>query len=163
MTTYRTTKLAFWGAVLLAAELTLFDRWALWGARPEALLALACFAALFARDEAQGLLATWLIGLLKDAGSVGPLGLHALLFLAAGWVVLQVRQVLFRESPLTQFAVGFLAACWVQAIGASFAALAAGAIPLGVLLVRVLVSAALTAVLTPALPFLLTRARWALR
>jgi rod shape-determining protein MreD len=163
VTTYRTTKLAFWGAVLLAAEITLLDRWAVLGARPEALLALACFAALFARDSAQGLLAAWVVGLLKDLGSVGPLGFHALLFLAAGAVVLQVRQILFRESPLTQVAVAFLATCWVQAIGALFVALVAGPIPLGVFLVRTLVSAALTAVFMPFLPLFLTRARWVLR
>lgn len=162
MTTYRTTKLAFWGAVLLAAELTLLDRWSLLGARPEALLALACFAALFARDSAQGLLAAWLMGLLKDCGSVGPFGFHALLFLGAGGVVLQLRQVLFRESPLTQVAVAFLATCWVQAIGALLVALSAGPIPIGVFVVRTLVSAALTAALTPFL-LVLTRARWMLR
>jgi rod shape-determining protein MreD len=163
VTTYRTTKLAFWGAVLLAAEITVLDRWAILGARPEALLALACFAALFAKDAGQGLVAAWWIGLVKDAGSVGPLGFHAILFLGAAAVVLHVRQVLFRESPLTQIAVAFLATCWVQALGALLVVATAGPIPLGVFLLRTLVSAALTAALMPFLPPLLTRARWILR
>ena len=157
MTKYRTSKLLFLGALLLACELTVLDRWAVKGARPEALLSLACFAALFARDSSQGLLASWLIGLLKDAGSAGPLGLHALLFLGAGAVVLQIRQILFRESPLTQLAVTFIAACWVNLAAALLVALTVGGIPIGVIVGTTLLSALLTAAVT--VPMHLTLAR----
>ena len=86
MTKYSTTKMLLLAAVLLACELTLLDCWAVKGARPEALLSLACFAALFARDSSQGLLASWLIGLFKDAGSAGPwlLPLYSLARAGAG-------------------------------------------------------------------------------
>ena len=157
MTRYRTSKLLFLGAVLLACELTVLDRWAVQGARPEVLLSLACFAALFARDSSQGLVASWLIGLLKDAGSAGPLGLHALLFLGAGAVVLQIRQILFRESPLTQLAVTFIAACWVNLAAALLVALTVGGIPIGVIVGKTLLSALLTAAVT--VPMHLTLAR----
>src|SRR5258708_5476849 len=139
------------------------DRRALKGARPEALLSFGCFAALFARDSSQGLLASWGIGLLKDAGSAGPLGLHALLFLAAGAVVLQIRQILFRESPLTQLAVAFIAACWVNLAAAVVVALSVGGIPIGVIVGKTLLSALLTAVLTVPLHFTLYQARWIVR
>ena len=160
MPKYSTTKLCLLGAVLLAFELTLLDRWAVKGVRPEALLSLACFAALFARDSGQGLLASWLIGLLKDAGSTGPLGLHALLFLGAGAVVLQVRQVLFRESPVTQLAVTFIAACWVNLAAAIVVSLSVGGIPIGVLLGKTLLSGILTALLTIPMHVTLSQARW---
>jgi rod shape-determining protein MreD len=160
---YSTTKLAGWAAVLLAAELTLLERWSVKGARPEALLALACFAALFAKEPRQGLLACWIIGLMKDVASAGPFGLHALLFVGAGWVVLQVRQVLFPESPLTQLAVAFVAACWVNAAAAVVVLASAGGIPFGVVLLKTLVSAALTAVLTPFLLLVLAGSRWMVR
>jgi len=160
---YSTTKLAFWAAVALAAELTLLESWSIKGVRAEALLSLACFAALFARDSRQGLLASWMIGLFKDAGSAGPFGLHALLFLGAGWVVLQVRTVLFKESPLTQLAVAFLAACWVNAAAALFVCATAGGIPFGVIVGKTLLSAALTAGLTPFLHFTLAHVRWMTR
>ena len=163
MTKYSTTKLLLLAAVLLACELTLLDSWAVKGARPEALLSLACFAALFARDSSQGLLASWLIGLFKDAGSAGPLGLHALLFLGAGAVVLQIRQVLFRESPLTQLAVTFIAACWVNLAAAIVVALSVGSIPLGVIVGKTLLSALLTAALTVPMHFTLYQARWLVR
>lgn len=163
MTKYSTGKLLLLAAVLLGCELTVLDRWAVKGARPEALLSLACFAALFARDSSQGLLASWLIGLLKDAGSAGPLGLHALLFLGAGAVVLQIRQVLFRESPLTQLAVTFVAACWVNLAAAIVVALSVGGIPLGVIVGKTLLSALLTAALTVPLHFTLYQSRWIVR
>lgn len=160
---YSTTRLAGWAAVLLAAELTLLERWSVRGARPEALLALACFAALFAKEPNQGLLACWIVGMLKDVASAGPLGLHALLFVGAGWVVLQVRQVLFPESPLTQLAVAFIAACWVNAVAAAVVALAAGPIPLKVVVLKTLLSAALTAVFAPVLALVLLGFRRSLR
>jgi rod shape-determining protein MreD len=163
MSKYSTAKLLLLGAVALAFELTLLERWSLKGARPEALLSLACFAALFARDSSQGFLASWLIGLLKDVGSAGPLGLHALLFLGAGAVVLQIRQVLFRESPLTQLAVTFIAACWVNLAAALVVAVSVGGIPVGVLLGRTLLSALLTALLTVPLHVTLSQARWLVR
>ncbi len=163
MNRYATGKLVAWGVVALAAEVTLLESWSVKGARAEALLALACFAALFARDSKQGLLACWGIGLLKDAGSSGPLGLHALLFAVAGWAVLQVRQVLFRESPVTQLAVGFLAACWVNLAAALFVSITTGSVPFGVLAAKTLVSALLTAALTPPLLFFFSQARWSVR
>jgi rod shape-determining protein MreD len=159
MNRYGTGKLAALAAVALAAEVTLLETCSLKGARAEALLALACYAALFARDSAQGLLAAWVIGLVKDAASAGPFGLHALLFLGAGWVVLQVRQILFRESPVTQLVVAFVATCWVNAAAALFVSATVGGIPFGIIVGKTLLSALLTAALTPPLLFLLTQVR----
>ena len=163
MNRYSTTKLALLGAVALAFELTVLETCSVKGARAEMLLSLACFAALFARDSLQGLLASWIIGLLKDLGSAGPLGLHALLFLGAGWVVLQVRQVLFRESPLTQLGVTFIAACWVNVAAAITVSLSVGGIPLGVIVGKTLLSALLTAVLSVPLHFTLMQAKGLVR
>lgn len=163
MIRYSTAKLLAWGIVALAAEVTVLENWSIKGARPEALLAVACFAALYAADSHQGLLACWMIGLLKDSGSAGPLGLHAALFTVAGWVVLQLRQVLFRESPVTQLAVGFLAACWVNIATAGFVALFVGGLTPGVIVGKTLLTGLLTALVTPALLFFFTQARWSVR
>jgi rod shape-determining protein MreD len=163
MVKYSTGKLAVLGIAALAFELTVLETWSLGGARAEALLSLACFAALFARDSSQGLLASWLIGVMKDVGSAGPLGLHALLFLGAGWVVLQIRQILFRESPLTQLGVTFIAACWVNLVAAVIVSISVGGIPLGVIAGRTLLSALLTAGISVPLHFTLMQARWLVR
>lgn len=163
MVKYSTTKLAMIAAAALAFELTLLENWSLKGARAEVLLSLACFAALFARDSGQGLLSSWLIGLLKDLGSAGPLGLHALLFLGAGWVVLQIRQILFRESPLTQLGVTFVAACWVNLAAAIVVSITVGGIPIGVMVGKTLLSAILTAGITVPLHITLMHARFLVR
>jgi rod shape-determining protein MreD len=160
MVKYSTGKLALLAAAALAFELTLLESWSIGGARAEVLLSLACFAALFARDSAQGLAASWILGLLKDLGSAGPLGLHALLFLGAGWVVLQTRQILFRESPLTQLGVTFVAACWVNLVAAIVVSISVGGIPFGVVVGKTLLSALLTAGLTVPLHLTLMQARW---
>ena len=163
MIKYSTGKLALLAAAALAFELTILDTWSISGVRAEVLLSLACFAALFARDSGQGLLASWFIGLLKDVGSAGPLGLHALLFLAAGWVVLQIRQILFRESPLTQIGVTFVAACWVNLVAAIVVSISVGGIPFGVIVGKTLLSALLTAGLSVPLHFTLMQARFLVR
>lgn len=163
MSRYTLGKLALLGFAGLAIELTILDACSIKGARPEGLVVLACFAALFAEDSRQGLLGAWIAGLLKDAAGTGPLGLYALLFLAAGWVVLRVRQVLYRENPLTQISVAFLAGCGINLAAALFVSATAGAIPAGLLLSRTLLSAALTALLAPPFLFLLARARWLVR
>jgi len=160
MVKYSTGKLALLAAAALAFELTLLESWSIGGVRAELLLSLACFAALFARDSGQGLLASWLIGLLKDLGSAGPLGLHALLFLGAGWVVLQIRQILFRESPLTQIGVTFVAACWVNLAAAIVVSISVGGIPFGVIVGKTLLSGLLTAGITLPVHLTLMQARW---
>ena len=160
MVKYSTGKLALLAAAALAFELTLLEAWSIGGVRAELLLSLACFAALFARDSGQGLLASWLIGLLKDLGSAGPLGLPALLFLGAGWVVLQIRQILFRESPLTQIGVTFVAACWVNLAAAIVVSISVGGIPFGVMIGKTLLSALLTAGITVPVHLTLMQARW---
>jgi len=160
MVKYSTGKLALLAAAALAFELTLLESWSIGGVRAELLLSLACFAALFARDSGQGLLASWLIGLLKDLGSAGPLGLHALLFLGAGWVVLQIRQILFRESPLTQIGVTFVAACWVNLAAAIVVSISVGGIPFGVIVGKTLLSGLLTAGITVPVHLTLMQARW---
>ena len=163
MVKYSTGKVAMLAAAALAFELTLLENWSVGGARAELMLSLACFAALFARDSGQGLLASWLIGLLKDFGSAGPLGLHALLFLGAGAVVLHVRQILFRESPLTQLGVTFVAACWVNLAAALVVSITVGGIPIGVMIGKTLLSALLTAVLTVPVHLTLMQAKWLVR
>ena len=159
MIRYNTTKLAFIGAALLAAEVSVLDALRVAGSRVEALVALACLAALFARDTRQGLLTAWLLGLLKDVASSGPLGLHAILFLAAAWIVLLVRHVIFRENAFTQFAVAFLAAGGI--VGAT--ALVAGGIPAGMIAGKTLVSALLTGAVLPAIALLIRRVNWLAR
>ena len=156
---YDTTKLAFLGLALLAAELSVLDTFRVAGARVEALVALSCLATLFARDTRQGLLTAWILGLIKDVGSSGPLGLHALLFLSAAWILLLIRQTLFRENILTQFVVAFLIAGGVVVATGLLAEGVSGSMIMG----KALATALLTGVALPAIILLFRRVEWMAR
>lgn len=160
---YTTAKVALLAAVLLAFEVTLFETLSFRGARAEPLLTLACFTALYARDSRQGMLASWIVGLLKDLGSAGPFGLYALLCLAACIVILRIKQVFWRGHAITQLFVAFVAAFGVNAAAALFVSVTAGSIPLATVLAKTLLSAAFTAAVTPLLLFLITQAKWLVR
>lgn len=149
MTRLSTPKIALLAAAALAAEQTLLEDLAWHGGRLELLLLIAGFAALFARDRRQALLCCWIVGLTKDAGSVGPMGLHALLFLGVGWAFTALRSAVFRDSVLTQAGLVAAATAAVGLASATAVSLTAGAIPAGVWLGRILVSTLVTAGLAP--------------
>lgn len=150
MPRYRTAQLAALAVAGLALETTVLDVFSPGGARVELLLLMACFASLFARHPRQAFPAVWILGLLKDLGSGGPAGLHALLFLAAGGGILRIRQILFRDSPWVQMGATFLATGGVLALSGLFVSAATGPLPAGVIAGRTLLSALLTAVCAPA-------------
>lgn len=144
----------------LALELTLLDLFSIHGARAEILLALACFAALFARTPQQGLMTAWILGLIKDLGSAGPLGLHALLFLAMAAAVLRARRPLDQWLPVMRLALPFMAACAVNFATALFVSVTSGALSGDLMVTRILVSAFATALAAPVLFLILGRVRW---
>lgn len=151
MTRYRTLRLASLGAVALVLELTVLDVYAWKGARPELLLLLACFAALFAREESQALLACWILGLFKDLASVGPPGWHALLFLGLGAVVFRFRQLINLEHLASQIALSAGAAAALATATAALVTVTAGGVPASLWIARLTASVLLTALLGPCL------------
>lgn len=70
--------------------------------RPDLFFVFAVIAAATVPSE-RALVWVWAAGLAKDIFSVGPVGLHALLFLGAGLVVLRVRSYAYIEAPLAMF------------------------------------------------------------
>ncbi len=158
-----TAKLALLAAACLVAELTILDDLSWRGARVELLLLLACFAALFARDRRQALFSCWLIGLIKDIGSSGPLALHALLFLLAGWAIVSVKQIIFRESVLTQLLVAAAGCAAVGIATALVVSMTAGGIPASHWLTKTLMSTLATALLAPIVVQLLLQTRCLVR
>jgi rod shape-determining protein MreD len=88
--------------VAVVVQSTLAPRFALWGLRPDWLLALVLFAALFAPSR-DALLASWILGLLADLMSLERCGVQALTYLLVAWVTVLLREYLFRYRLLTQF------------------------------------------------------------
>lgn len=163
MIRYTLPRLILLGVVALAAEVTVLATQTLWGARLELLLLLACFAALYSRDRTQAVWACWTLGFLKDLASPTPLGLFALLFLAAGWAIARMRQVLFREHPLTQAGVAFACAAAVVLVDALAAAVSAGRLPWDFVLARAFSAALFAAAAAPVVIYVVTRPKWLLR
>lgn len=163
MTRFSSIRLLILAIPALAIELSLGERVSVWGGRPEPLLLLACFAAMFAKEAKQGLALAWVFGLLKDLGTTMPLGFHALVFAVLAYLLLTARQVLFREHPLMQSGIVFFAAMIVSVFAAIQVCLFAGGIPFGVLALKTIMGALLSALLAPVVMGALLRWRSFLR
>jgi rod shape-determining protein MreD len=132
------------------------------GFKPQLLLVLAMFVALYARPDA-ALLGCWTLGLLADLSSIGPLGGFAFGFGLAGLGIVATRASLFRDHPLSHFflalSFGFLANEIVSLRDAVYAARYDArrlvVLPLG--------AAAYTALIAPYLMLLLNRFRRVMR
>lgn len=161
---------AYSGAALIAAacaslvvEATLLSGLAWGGARPDLLLTIVLFAALFAPEPPVALGTAWAAGLIRDLGSAGPLGQFALIYLVIAWTVVGCRPYLFREHPLTQAALGAAGAIVAGLASAACTSAFTGGVPLGLAVWRTAGSAAATAILAPAAVTLLSRTRLLVR
>jgi len=79
--------------------------------RPELLLLMAAFVAMRGPDD-EALPVCWLLGLLRDVLSCGPLGAYALMYLLIGLLLPRLRASLNPRSLVTHGLLGF-AACLV--------------------------------------------------
>ena len=163
MTRLSTPKVLLLAAACLVAELTVLDDLAWLGGRLELLLLVSVFAALFARDRRQALIACWLVGLVKDLGSAGPLGLHAVLFLGVGWAIVSLKQLLFRESCIMQAGVAAAGCAAVALVTALFVSITVGGVPASLWVTKTLMSTLVTALLAPLFVRLLLTANFLVR
>ncbi len=160
---YGAARLLAVAAAALIVETTLLADVAWAGARPDLLVAVVAFAALFAPEPAGALGMAWAVGLMRDLATAGPLGQYALIYLVIGWSISGLRPLLFREHPLTQAAVGGIAAGIAGLASAACTSAFTGGIPLGLCLARAGASALATAVLAPIAITLLSRTRLLVR
>ncbi|GEM_PF-2191778 len=93
--------------------------------RPDPVLLLALFAAARA-EPAEALGFCWLAGLGRDLFSAGPFGEYALLYLAAGAGMIQIRRLLEPRLPVVQAASAFLAYSFIEGICLGTTLLASG-------------------------------------
>ena len=163
MKNYGPVRLLAVAAAALVLEMTLLSDMAWAGARPDLLVPIVAFAALFAADPSGALGSAWAIGLMRDLGTAGPLGQFALIYLVIAWSISGLRPLLFREHPLTQAAVGGVAAAAAGLASAACTAAFAGGLPLGLCFARTGASALATALLAPVAITLLSRTRFLVR
>jgi len=146
-----------WGPFIILALATIVLQtsvlagFPLWGAFPDLMFVLAVHYAMWAPWPEAGL-AAWILGFILGAESagVGTAALYAFCYGAAAWLIVLLRQVLFREHPATQVLVTLVFALGVQLAAEAFhgwkagrPALAVGAWP------AALGTAVLTAAVAP--------------
>ena len=89
--------------VAIVCQTTLVQAVAIRSIRPEWTFILAVHYALWG-PWPDAAIAAWVLGLAVDLQSAAPnpVGLHAFTYGAAAWVILRIRNVLFRDHPATQ-------------------------------------------------------------
>jgi len=90
---------------------SVISRIEVFGVRPDLLLVIIVFFSLHARGV-DAVIGSWFIGMCADLMTVERLGLMSLSYVLAAFLVLMVREHLFRYRALTQVAVT-LAVCLV--------------------------------------------------
>ena len=101
--------------ILVLVETTFLPVVAVNGVRPDLAFILVVFLAFYT-TPAEGFVAFWLVGLMKDIFSAGPLGAYALIYAACGYELSGLTQKLFRENPLSQIALALPATMAVNVI-----------------------------------------------
>ena len=105
--------------IALVCQTTVAPALAIHAIWPDWMFILAVYYALWA-PWPEAAIAAWCLGLLFGTQTLDPLGLHAFCYGAAAWGIVRVRQVVFREHAITQFAVTLLFAMGVQLAVATF-------------------------------------------
>jgi rod shape-determining protein MreD len=101
--TMRWLPFALLATVVIVCQTTLVPRlmtiYSIW---PEWVIILAVHYALWG-PWPDAAIAAWILGLLVDLQSAAPdpIGLHAFCYGLAAWAVIRIRQVLFRDHPVT--------------------------------------------------------------
>lgn len=131
-------------------------------ARPDLMLLLVVFYGIHARGS-DGLLTAWVAGLFTDLCSQEPLGLYCVLYSVVALVLIQARELVFRDHLLTHVVLTFVLAL---AVKLALAAYVMWRYPLvsaeNPLFTRAIVSALYTTALAPVVQYPLIRIQRAL-
>jgi len=89
---------------------------------PDLFLLLVIFLALYA-DKEQALLCAWIAGLARDISSAGRLGFHALLFMGAAFLIIRVRDEIYKEEHFTRMFLVFFVTMGLHLVAVFYARL----------------------------------------
>lgn len=101
-------------ALALAVQSSLAMRWRVAGARPDLLLPVVVFIALYGRSR-EALLSGWVTGLAADLLSIERFGVFTLTYLTVAFVVLLIRPWVMRTNLVAQFLLVFVMAAGCEA------------------------------------------------
>ena len=100
-------------ALTLSLQTIVAPRVEIFGARPDWLLVLVVFMALYAAPQ-RSIIAAWFVGICADLTTVERLGLMSVSYAVVAAVVTAMREHIFRYSMFTQAAVTFCLCALVQ-------------------------------------------------
>lgn len=95
---------ALWALLVLIARSALAPRLELFGTRPDWLFVFAIFLGLYAR-RSDAIIGAWILGACADLMTLERLGFLALSYGFAAYLVVTVREYLFRYHWQTQFLI----------------------------------------------------------
>ena len=129
------------------------------GVAPDLLVGLVVALALDARSGAI-FLPIWGVGLVRDLTSIGPFGLHAFLFGAAGVALHRLRHHFYLDQSLATVIAGVVAAAFVASGAAFHLWLSGGSPALGAAIFDVALGALLSGVAVGAIVSVARRTGW---
>ena len=88
----------------IVCQATLVPKMAIQSIWPDIMFVLVVHYALWG-PWPDAAIAAWILGLIVDLQSLDRIGLHACAYGAAAWAIMRVRQIVFRDHPITQIAV----------------------------------------------------------
>lgn len=97
----------FLAILTICVQTTLAPALAVWGVRADFVFILLLHYALHA-PQREGFVAGWLLGLLVDLTTVGPLGVYAFVYSLVALGIGTVGELTFRRHPLTHFTLTLL-------------------------------------------------------
>jgi len=100
--------IAFFAILAAWLQTSVFSAFPLMGTHPDLLLTAVVFLGLYSDDQTWPL-RYWLIGLLKDVLSAGPLGVYATSFTIVGLLMSRARGEVYRDHPITRAGLVFTA------------------------------------------------------
>jgi len=145
--------------VTLVLQVALMPAIALTSARfqPQLLLIVAMFVALYARAEI-ALIGCWVLGLMLDLATIGPMGAFAFAFGLAGLGIVSARASIFRDHPLSHFFLALVFGLAANEVVALRQAVVSGP-SIQLVVLEPLGFAVYTALIAPYLMLLLNRLR----
>ena len=146
--------------VAVVIQTTLADLASVGPARPDVVIALAVYLAL-AFELREVFVPIWALGILRDAFSAAPVGMHGLIFLGLGLLVGGIRHYVPRDNSVGIMFVAAAAVVLCETVAIGVLAIRYDVRVGRDMLLTVLLNAAYTAALSAVLPRFLNRpCRW---
>lgn len=144
--------------IISLCQTTILPHLSILGSTPDIYLIFIVFFSLNSEVK-QSALVNWVSGIAKDLFSGGIFGLSSFLFIIIGYAVNRTKGSIFKEHPLSQILVTFLAALFYGLGYIFFSSLLSEHWRLSIIIQKAFLSALYAAAIVPSLFWLFKKAR----